>query len=328
MAVTHGGNIFEIAREHGWDWREVTDFSASINPLGPAPGVAPAICKAIDRIAHYPEREPSILRHSLAKLWEVDESQILLGNGATELLHFFARITHHENVTLSLPAFSEFHRAYPEAAPSADGLLVLTQPVNPTGAVLETEILERHLFGTRRPVLIDESFLDFTGLPSAACFLDRRPHLYILRSLTKFYALPGLRIGALLASAGTIAEWRRHREPWQVNVLAEAAALAAITDSAHAFRSREYVNTERTWLSEELASLRGVHVEPSHANYLFARLDYPAAGLYQHFLEARMLIRNCVGTPGIEGEAVRIAVRTRAENQRLMARWKDYPWAA
>jgi hypothetical protein len=103
MAVTHGGNIFEISRERGWDWRDVLDFSASINPLGPAPGVADAVREALGRIAHYPEREPAALRQALARLWEIDESQLLLGNGATELLHFFARVTQHQRVTLAVP---------------------------------------------------------------------------------------------------------------------------------------------------------------------------------------------------------------------------------
>src|SRR5262249_35892418 len=157
------------------------------------------------------------------------------------------------------------------------------------------EALEQQLLSTSHPVLIDESFLEFTGLPSAARLLNRRPNLYILRSLTKFYALPGLRAGALIASAETLAEWRRSREPWQVNVLAEAAALAAIADQGHAQRSLEYVAQERAWLCAQLSNLRGVHVSPSHANYLFVRLDYPAAELYNHFLEARILIRSCTG---------------------------------
>src|SRR5262249_50766916 len=150
MAVTHGGNLFEVSREHGWDWRDVLDFSASINPLGPARGVFDAIRGAIEKVAHYPEREPARLRRALAELWQVDEERILLGNGATELLHFFARVEAHKRVTLALPTFSEFHRAYPNAcnAPlddpgvgGTDNLLVLTQPNNPTGQAVCPEDL-------------------------------------------------------------------------------------------------------------------------------------------------------------------------------------------
>src|SRR5438874_2009229 len=93
MSVVHGGNIFEVARERGWDWRDVADFSASINPLGPSFAVFDAIRAALDRIQHYPEREPASLRGALAELWKIHEAQILLGNGATELLHWLARVS-------------------------------------------------------------------------------------------------------------------------------------------------------------------------------------------------------------------------------------------
>jgi threonine-phosphate decarboxylase len=333
MNVPHGGNIFEISRARGWDWRAVADFSASINPLGPSPAVAGAIRSALDRIPHYPEREPLDLRAALARLWRVRDAQILLGNGATELLHWLARVAPQPLVTLAEPVFSEFHRAYPEArfAPAADparwprqGLLVLTQPNNPTGQALCPEALERWLLGTSNPVLLDESFLDFTGLPSAARLLERRPQLWILRSLTKFYALPGLRIGALLASEAEMNRWRPWREPWQVNVLADAAAMAAIADGEHSRRTLQFVAEERAWLSAAVAALPGAHPAPSKANYILVCLDHPADPLVRHLLERQILVRDCTGTPGVSGDAIRIAVRSRAENERLITAWKEF----
>jgi threonine-phosphate decarboxylase len=336
VTVTHGGNIFAISRERGWDWREVADFSASINPLGPAPGVMDAIHAALPRIVHYPEREPAHLRCKLADLWDIDPAQILLGNGATELLHWLARVERHRPVTFAVPAFSEFYRAYPgarcvdAAKPEQwprEGLLVLTQPNNPAGAIISPDLLEPWLLSTNNPVLIDESFLEFTGLSSSAYLLRRRPRLYILRSLTKFYALPGLRLGALLAASEEMSRWERDREPWQVNVLAEAAALAAIADREHARRSREFVAAERGWLSAQLSAIAGVHPVPSHANYLLVKLDYLVSPLVSHFLESKILIRDCTGNPGITSQAVRVAVRTRSENERLIARWKEFSCA-
>jgi len=336
MRVTHGGNLFEVARERGWDWRDVVDFSASINPLGPSPAVFDALRAALDRVQHYPERDGVMLRRALARVWDVDQSQILLGNGATELLHWLARVSADPAVTLAVPVFSEFYRAYPEArCVSAErpddwprqGLLVLTQPNNPTGAVLSPDALEEWLLGSSNPVLIDESFLEFTGLASAARLLERRPRLWILRSLTKFYALPGLRIGALLASGDEMDRWRPLREPWQVNALAEAAALAAIADDVHSRRTMEFVAAERAWLTQQITAIRRARPMPSCANYLFVRLDHSAAALRQHLVERRILIRDCTGSPGVEGDAVRIAVRTRAENQRLIAAWKEFSCA-
>lgn len=321
MTVTHGGNIFEIARERHWDWRDVADFSASINPLGPAPGVAGAIRGALDRIVHYPEREPATLRRALGELWGVDEDRILLGNGATELLHWFARVVPHDRVTLAVPVFSEFHRAYPNASfvsaddPTSwpeDGLLVLTQPLNPTGAAIDAR--------ARSPLLVDESFLDFTALASAAA---TRSDIWVLRSLTKFYALPGLRAGALIGPPDEVARLRAVREPWQVNVLAEAAALAAVSDRDHARHTLAFVESERDHLAANLP----VRPDPSVANYLFIRLPHDAAPLCAFLLERKILVRDCTGTPGVDGSAIRVAVRTRGENDRLIAAWKEFACA-
>jgi threonine-phosphate decarboxylase len=324
MSIAHGGNVFEIARRRGWDWREIADFSASINPLGPSSAVYDAVCGALDRIVHYPEREPSTLRRALAKLWNVEEAQILLGNGATELLHWFARVVPQDRVTLAVPVFSEFHRAYPNArcAPAADpsrwpgeGLLVLTQPNNPTGAALEAAAID----AATGSLLIDESFLEFTGLPSAA----GRRGIWVLRSLTKFYALPGLRVGALIGPRDQVDRLRPLREPWQINVLAEAAALAALADIDHARRTLDFVREERHYLETHLPA----RPEPSTANYLFIPLPHPAAPLCAHLLERKILVRDCTGTPGVEGHAIRIAVRTRADNDRLIAAWKEFSCA-
>jgi threonine-phosphate decarboxylase len=331
--ISHGGNIFAIAQARGWDWRDVADFSASINPLGPAAGVGPAICQALERICHYPEREPVGLRRALAAEWGVAEEQVLLGNGATELIFFVARMLQGMQVTFGVPVFSEFQRAFPGAARvgleepkrwPTKGLLILTRPANPTGWSVSLDVLDRHLFKVKDPVLVDESFLEFTGGRSAAVLLERHPQLQVLRSLTKFYALPGLRIGALLVHADRVDKWREQREPWQVNVLAEAAALAALKDKEHAARSVEFVRSERGWLEEQIREVPGTDPLPSEANFLYVRLRYAAERLCQHLLERKILARNCADWPGLSGEAVRVAVKTRAENERLLQAWREF----
>ena len=336
MALTHGGDIFAIAREHGWDWRDVADFSASINPLGPALGVAAAICKATERVVHYPDRDSTLLRRLLAQTWNVGENQILLGNGATELIFFVARMLGASTVTLATPVFVEFHRAFPTAGLAqlddpatwpTKGALVLTRPANPTGFSLTLATIEERLATCSDPVLIDESFLEYSGWPSAATLLSRYPHLLILRSLTKFYALPGARIGALIGDAATLDQWNLHREPWQVSVFAEAAAVASVSDATHTARSLTFMQSERAWLLQQLRLISGAEPANSDANFLYTRLAYPAAALTGHLLAHKILIRNCTGWPGLSGEAVRIAVRRRDENERLLEVWRTFQCA-
>jgi threonine-phosphate decarboxylase len=318
MDVTHGGGIFAAARQIGCDWRDIADFSASINPLGPAPQVRSAISKALDEIVHYPDPNATRLIEMLAETWKVEPECILAGNGATELIHFAARMWRGE-VTLVIPVFSEFHRAFPGARLMTygselpdDGLLVLTNPVNPTGAA--SDLPQRSGIS-----LVDESFIEFSDLRS------RIGEALVLRSLTKFQAIPGLRVGALVGPVDMMRKWRQYREPWQVNVLAEAAALAALGDQEHYRRTREYVRTEQARLWNALASLPGVRLHPTQANFYFAELRYSADALCDYMLRNRLLLRNCSGWPGVRGEAVRFAVRTRGENDKLIALWRAFP---
>ncbi len=175
------------------------------------------------------------------------------------------------------------------------------------------------LRSTSNPVLVDESFLEFTGARSLAL---TRANLFVLRSLTKFYALPGLRLGALIAPPETVSQWRRLRDPWAVNTLAAAAGEAAVRDRGHGQRALALVRQEREWLRR---SIPDAAVHESEANYLCATLRQPAAKLAEFLEERKILIRDCTGWPGVEGNrTVRIAVRTRPENERLIEAWREF----
>lgn len=323
--LQHGGRLFTLAAELGCHWRDLLDFSANINPSGPSPAVVPAITAALDRIAHYPDSRPAGLLAALSHAWNTNADQIMLGNGATELIHFLPRVWHGP-VTIAVPAFSEFHRVFPDATlvPVNDpaqwphsGLLILTRPVNPTG---EMPRLEAWLNSNRTPVLVDESFLEFTGAPSVLTLAPQRPNLFVLRSLTKFYALPGVRLGALL---GAPAAWHQARDPWSVNTLAAAAGEAAVLDAAHGERSLALVREQRAWLRQALSDLKGHAVSESHANFLCVRLPRPAPAFTADIQRQHILVRDCTGWPGITGDrTIRIAVRTAEENQRLLKGWQ------
>jgi threonine-phosphate decarboxylase len=317
--MNHGGHIFETARRHGWDWREIADFSASINPLGPSPGVRPAVEEAMERMVHYPEAYACGLQQALSEHWQIDPAGILLGNGATELLHFFARMLRPERVYLAAPVFSEFHRAFPDAriVPfepvdwPVDGVLVVTRPANPTGRMPD-------LSGVIMPLIVDESFIEFTGeTPSPT----GRENLYVLRSLTKFHAIPGLRAGALLGPPAVLQQWKKKREPWQLNVLAEAAVRASLADDEHARRTVEFVGREREWLTQMLRRIPGLSPQPSVANFMLVALAQPALPLIGRLeREHKILVRDCSGWPGVPfAHSMRVAVRTRVENERLIA---------
>jgi threonine-phosphate decarboxylase len=295
--------------------------------------VQAAICKAVERIRHYPEREPKRLREALGAKWNVHPDTILLGNGATELIFFLSRVFGGRPITLAAPVFSEFHRAFPQGHVASlskpetwdcEQALVLTRPANPTGSAVAISAVREWLRTSSEPVIVDESFLEFSGLRSVSTLLPAYPHLIVLRSLTKFYALPGLRVGALVTDSAVLADWRRLREPWQVNVLAEEAALAALADDAHSSATIDFVREEREFLMREIKSMPGATPHASDANFIYVSLNHRAQDLVESLLQSKILIRNCAEWPGLPGQAVRIAVRTRNENERLLHAWRDF----
>ena len=322
MAIRHGGNIFAIAAQSGLPWQQLLDFSASINPLGPSPAAREAILCAIDRIVHYPERSGLRLRERLAVEWNVAATNILVGNGATELLFDWCR--HVGTGTIAAPAFSEFHHAWPNAqfcqlddpcTWPAHGPVVFTRPANPSGYLADAEAIRAYGRTHPGPILVDESFLDFCDaesvLPGASA------NLMVLRSLTKFWALPGLRLGALIGEVGDI---EKQRSPWAVNALAEAAGLASLEDREHASRTRAFVRSEVAWLAAELG------VSPGPANYLLIEVPQPAR-LVAFAATRNVLIRDCSDWPGWPRSAVRVAVRRRWENEILVAIFKEFSCA-
>lgn len=320
MAITHGGNIFAAAAARNLPWQQILDFSASINPLGPSPAAREAILCAMDRIVHYPERTGLRLRQALAAEWQIPVDKLITGNGATELLFDWCRQV--GPGTIAAPAFSEFHRAWPDARfcllddpatwPQL-GPVVFTRPANPSGHLVDAALLRAYAASRRDPVLVDESFLDFCKAESVGI----GPNLFVLRSLTKFWALPGLRLGALLGDVEAI---ERQRPPWSVNVLAEAAALASLADRQHAAATRAFVRAEVAWLAAQLGVL------PGPANYLL--IDTPQAAALTAFAAQRnVLIRDCTGWPGWPRSAVRVAVRQRWENEILVSIFKEFACA-
>jgi len=258
------------------------------------------------------------------------KEQILTGNGVVDLLGdvcaYFA------DGHLAVPVFSEFHRLWPNALlcraddPAswpAQGTLVVTRPVNPTGSLIAAEVVIAHLRRSKVTILVDESFIDFSDVASLVGLTAEFPRLLVLRSLTKFHALPGLRVGALVGHPETVEPLSRLRPPWAVNTLAEQAALAALDDGEHAEATRKFVQQERAWLARELAVLPEAGVWPSTANYIYMEIPY-AVNLVGFAAQRNILIRDCTGWPGCERSGIRVAVRRRWENERLLAVWKEF----
>lgn len=347
----HGGDIYAAARELGLPPSHLIDFSASINPLGPSKRALLTAARALPLACHYPDSTCHDLVTALASRWKLDPAHVVIGNGSSELIHLVPRALSIRHALILGPTFSEYERAVTNAggrvtylhATRTDGyqipvrqalkalrtnrswvdVLFLCNPNSPTGQVASAaDVLDLVDMAARRKawVLVDETFVDYCEAHSVLAAVGRNPRLLVLRSFTKFYALPGLRIGYLAGSPKAVARIRRLQAPWSVNTLAQTAAQAALEDRRHAQRSLAFMHRERARLTKALRAVPGLHVFPSAANFLLVELppSMPAAHVTQTLREQSLLIRDCSTIPGLDGRTIRIAVRTTAENRRLV----------
>ncbi|MBE9140780.1 threonine-phosphate decarboxylase [Nodosilinea sp. LEGE 07088] len=350
----HGGNLAWAAAIAGCSPDSLLDFSASISPLGPPGTVVQAMATALEQLSHYPDPQYTALRRALADHHRVAIDWVLPGNGAAELLTWAARDVAADVAAtgalggcyLLTPAFGDYSRAfnavgvplYPwplplaqptnpflglaEAWPAPEGAsLLVNNPHNPTGALFSIDWLEPLLerFAT---VIVDEAFMDFVPpdrQQSLIGHLDRYPNLVILRSLTKFYTLPGLRIGYALGHPDRLARWQRWRDPWPVNVLAAAAAIAAVQDTEFQTRTWRWLPPARQALFDGLRQMPGLSPLAGAANYLLVKTNRSATALQAHLLRRdRVLIRDCLSFAELGDGYFRVAVRGSSENERLL----------
>lgn len=199
--------------------------------------------------------------------------------------------------------------------------VLLNNPHNPTGQLFDQELI-LPLLEQFALVVVDEAFMDFLPPDQQQSLIPRvqdYPNLVILRSLTKFYSLPGLRLGYCVAHPDRLRRWQQWRDPWPVNILAAAAATAVVKDTEFQQQTWLWLASARSQLLQGLASLPGLHPFPSAANFLLVQSEQPSSQLQKKLLEhSQILIRDCLSFPELGDRYFRVAVRTEADNQRLL----------
>ena len=332
----HGGDIYT---NPGID----IDFSANVNPLGMPPGMRSSLLKEVDTFGRYPDPSYQALAQALALHHQVPPEQVLCGNGAADLIFRTCACLRPPLALVTAPTFSEYERAVLAyggqvrpyllqednhfditedilSAITKDVRLVfLCSPNNPTGRLIDIDLLQRIANHCRKQgtyLMLDECFIDFTHAPSMDAFLSQHPNLLLLRAFTKMYAMAGLRLGYMLCSdAPLLKRIAAFGATWSVSAPAQVAGLAALKEIGWAERTRALIDAERTYLMAELAALP-LRVFPGAANYLLLTSEQP---LYQPLLARGILVRDCGNYTGLSSRYIRIGIRTRADNRRLVA---------
>jgi threonine-phosphate decarboxylase len=348
----HGGEVWEVASKTGLRKEEILDFSSSINPLGPSEKALEAIKSSLEDIPSYPDSDSCALREAIASRFNgISKDNMIAGNGSTELIYLFAETFMQKGDVALIPAptFGEYERAVRKAGEepkyaklnpdfhvdptvfarelSGTKIVFLCNPNNPTSMLMPPEnlamIIERAL-EENCFVFLDEDFLEFVEEEEKFSLIGkmkRYPNLFVLRSFTKIFGLTGLRVGYGIASEEVINSLMNAKIPWNVNCLAQVAAIAALGDEEHLKKTRELIKNEKAFLMRELKQLEAFKIFPADANFIFIdirRSGYTAAQLKEKLLSYGVLIRDCSSFQGLDEYYIRVAVKTRRENERLL----------
>jgi threonine-phosphate decarboxylase len=341
-----------VDRIHGGNPAEgVADFSVSLNPLGPPPEALEAYRRAAATIGSYPAPFPHTLEKKFAAWIGVAPERVIAGNGSVHLIYLLVRVLRATKPYVVIPTFSEIANAlavtgapaHPIQLAAASGFALevasiyaavksgadaiwLGRPNSPTGTILDEKLalevaarcLVRHAW-----CIIDEAFIDLAGgAKSLAPLLERNPRAIVLRSLTKSFAIPGVRLGFAVAHPELAGRLREAIEPWSVNTAAEAVAHACLELSPdYLNRARIVVEEERAFIQRELSGIADLRVIPSAANFIMIEVaQEPSLRAFAaHMAKHEIAIRDLSQLPGCGPGMYRIAVRSHQDNERLVA---------
>ena len=338
----HGGDVYHH--------QGCIDFSANCNPLGTPRKVKEAIIESLDHINDYPQVGCFPLKKAIAEYEQTDFSQVICGNGAAEVIFTLCRAVSPKKALVPAPTFAEYQQALYSVGcqveffyldekkqfrldedfisaltPDLD-IIFLCNPNNPTGLLVEKEVLKKLLDRCRQLdifMAVDECFLDFVPEPEKYTlkeYLKDYENLFLFKAFTKRYAMAGVRLGYGLCGNGKLLEKMESMcQPWNVSSLAQAAGLAALKETAYVEEGRQVTFQELDYLKKELSAL-GYPVYPSQANYVFFK---GPEDLYEKLEKKKILIRDCSNYTGLCKGYYRVAVKNHEENRALIQALKS-----
>ncbi len=346
----HGGNIKTIKTLCAPNCAEILDFSISVNPLGPPKGLREALCDGFETVLAYPEITADTFKSRLSEYHRLPPDHFIAGNGSADLLYSLVSLLPCKHALIPSPTFIEYERAcgihgwqithlppknnhdFSLDLAGLSGVMIshsalfLCIPNNPTGQAFPADITEGIIDEAQRKgvfVVVDEAFLPFTDVPSAIPLVSKHKNLIILRSMTKSYAIPGLRLGYAVAAPEIIANWGKFLPPWNVNALAQMAGIYCLKQGKkHLDNSALYISKERAWLTREITKVFPLQPLPAEANYLLISTEnsnVTADDLYLTLARQGIAIRHCGSFRGMGNRHVRIGIRKREDNLKLLA---------
>jgi len=350
MNKQHGGDIEGAAKKYNLCREDIIDFSANINFIGPPPQLYQKLQNELKLIEDYPQPNSENLRCRLAQKYGFTADNYILGNGAVELIYLLISVLEPDYSLILAPTFSEYEKALNSKGSdikyhylnksnkfkidveklkkdiSQDiDLCILCNPNNPTGNFIDRDTIFNILkYNKKRGIytIIDEAFVDFMNRDiSAVSLLKKYDNLFVLRSLTKIFAIPGLRLGFGIGQKNIINKMYDHKDPWNVNIMAQRAGELLLKQKQYIKHTKISVNKEKKFLYNYLKKYKDLDVYYPNANYIFidiSDLNITAQHLCNKLAKRAILIRDCSNYRGLNNNFIRIAVKKREHNLKFL----------
>jgi len=345
----HGGDLRSASELFGIAEGELLDYSSNMNPHGPPASFKTIIERYWHDIIHYPDPVQRDVIAAIASRHQLAHEQIIVGNGAAELIDLVVRYIKPSKAAILVPSFVEYEQAIVKAGcelvtietseatqfmPTREQLsrvidecspllYLLGYPNNPTGTLLPIEQLLK-LLDSGAYVVVDEAFLDFHPDEDRLTmfqWLNRYERLFVIRSMTKFYAIPGIRLGYMAGANQHIQAMKQLQSPWSVNSLAQKLGAAAFDETAYIAKTKAWLVEEISWLTGELEQL-GLQPHRTVTNYMLVRLteqiNVNSKQLQQEMGMYGVLIRDASTFRGLTDRYIRLAIKDRTSNKKLL----------
>jgi threonine-phosphate decarboxylase len=351
--VSHGGDVWGFARKYNIPLEKVLDFSGPINFLGPSFKAVEAVRQHAKLIRFYPDPDPVEFRTEIAEYvgHGIDAPNVILGNGSIELIYMIAEAFHRGfKAVIPIPSFSEYEKAalrvggepvfvklpddfvldveaVKKAVTDDTRLVSICNPHSPSGTLYSKEnVLDLVEFCHEKNVIVsvDENYIEFAEKGqdnTMADYVKKYENLFVIRSVTKFYGMPGIRLGYGLATESLIDTLQTVRQPWSINSLAAYATLAAFKDKAFIENTKRTIAEKRKRFEEMLSEIDGLHVFPSATNFLLVKIllkKVTATILKEELAKQGLLIRDCSTFMGLDNRFFRVTVRATEDNSMLV----------
>jgi threonine-phosphate decarboxylase len=351
--VSHGGDVWGFSRKYNIPLEEVLDFSGPINFLGPSPKAVDAIKEYAHLVKFYPDPNPMDLRREIALYvgQGVGTENVILGNGSIELIYMITEAFQRPfKAVIPVPSFSEYEKAVlrvggdvvfvqlpfnftlePENVKKAitddTKIVYICNPHSPSGALSsQASILDLTEFCQKKGIIVsvDENYIEFADKgqeTTVAGYAKTYENLFVIRSVTKFYGMPGIRFGYAIAAESLIETLQTVRQPWSINGLAGCATLAAFEDKEFIENTKSTIKREKAQFAKMLMEIGGLQVFPSETNFLLVKIishKITSTELREELAKKGLLIRDCCTFVGLDNSFFRVTVRSYKENERLI----------